>query len=209
MSRGDLNMPINAAIGFRVKSGWATAVLLSGPAASPRVADRSIVELSDPKVPDARQPFHAGVGQAQTDEAIVERLIGAIERYACRSIADAITRYRAAGHSLGGAAIVVGSDVDPQRIANPHIRAHASEGRLFRTVVEQGCRECRVPCAVVLERNVYSTASRTLAMPEARLRQAVTDLGKLFGGPWRAEEKLAAVAAWHVLAMGPAPQRRR
>lgn len=191
---------IDAAIGFRVKSGWATAVLVSGPVASPRVADRSIVELSDPKLPDSRQPYHAGFGQAQTDEVELERLIRAIERYAHRSIGAVIARSRASGHSLGGAAIVVGSEVDPERIANPHIRAHASEGRLFRTVVEQGCTQCQVPSAVVLERNVYSMASGALAMSEDRLKRAATDLGKPFGGPWRADEKLAAVAAWHVLA---------
>lgn len=190
---------IEAAIGFRVKSGWATTVLLSGTAASPRVGDRSLIELSDPALPDSRQPYHAAVGQAQTDEATVERLIRATEHYAHRSIGEVIARYRASGHSLGGAAIVVGSDVDPERIANPHIRAHASEGRLFRTVVEQGCKQCQVPSAVVLERNVYSMASQALAMSEDGLKRAVTELGKPLGGPWRADEKLAAVAAWHVL----------
>jgi hypothetical protein len=193
-------MSIDAAIGFRVKSGWATAVLLSGLAASPRISARSIVELSDPHTPDSRQPYHAGVGQAQTDEATVERLIRATERYAHRSIGEVIARYRASGHSLGGAAIVVGRDVDPERIANLHIRAHASEGRLFRTVVEAACKQCQVPSAVVLERNVYSMASQALAMSEDGLRRAVTELGKPLGGPWRADEKLAAAAAWHLLA---------
>jgi hypothetical protein len=34
------------------------------------------------------------------------------------------------------AAFVVGSQIDPAEIANSHVRAHASEGRLFRSAVE-------------------------------------------------------------------------
>src|SRR5437016_367071 len=41
---------VEATIGFRVKSGWPTAVLLAGPIQSPQVLDSRIVELSDPAV---------------------------------------------------------------------------------------------------------------------------------------------------------------
>ena len=51
----------NAAVGFRVHSGWATVVLLVGSAAAPEVADRRVVQLADPAVPDSRQPYHAGL----------------------------------------------------------------------------------------------------------------------------------------------------
>jgi hypothetical protein len=50
-----------AALGFRVRSGRATAVLLvraPGPGA-PTVADRREVSLSDPTLPPTRQPYHA------------------------------------------------------------------------------------------------------------------------------------------------------
>lgn len=65
----------HAAIGLRVKSGWATAVLLAGPIQSPRVLDRRIVELSDPKVPASRQPFHSTLASHQAaSEKEVKRL---------------------------------------------------------------------------------------------------------------------------------------
>jgi len=48
------------ALGFRVKSGYAIAVALRGPAASPSVVARTIVELSDPEVAETRQPYHHG-----------------------------------------------------------------------------------------------------------------------------------------------------
>lgn len=46
------------ALGFRVRSGYAIAVALSRSASAPRVLARRIVELSDPAVPETRQPYH-------------------------------------------------------------------------------------------------------------------------------------------------------
>jgi len=51
-----------AALGLRVKSGWAAAVLLNGPASSPRLSDVGGSILSDPRLPETRQPYHAAMG---------------------------------------------------------------------------------------------------------------------------------------------------
>jgi hypothetical protein len=59
MARTDSWQP--AVIALRVKSGWATAVLLAGPIDAPVVLDAGIVYLSDPKVPDSKQPYHDGM----------------------------------------------------------------------------------------------------------------------------------------------------
>lgn len=52
---------IAAAIGFRVKTGRAIAVLLVGPIEAPRVLDRRTVELCAATVPWSRQPYHAAL----------------------------------------------------------------------------------------------------------------------------------------------------
>src|SRR5439155_542271 len=78
------SMRAQAAVGFRVKSGWATAVLLVGPARAPRVADRRVIELSDPAVPTPRQPYHAVMGAAPAHGANPERRL--------RSVVARITR---------------------------------------------------------------------------------------------------------------------
>lgn len=189
-----------AAIGFRVKSGWATAVLLAGPAVSPHVVDLRRVDLSDPRVPRSRQPYHAGFGVAQTNATNVEHLVRLVHRYGRRSVNNLVSDYRTAGRELRGVAIVVGSDIDPETITNPHIRAHAFEGRLFRTVVEAAVRRRRLACSVIVERNLYATAAQILNMSEDRLTRAATELGPRDGRRWRAEEKVATVAAWLVLA---------
>ena len=191
---------MQATIGFGVRSGWAAAVLLAGPAAMPRVIEHRVVELSDPAVPASRQPYHAGIGVAQTDIATLQQLIAEVHRYAGQSIADWVAGCDAAGYQLGGAGVVVGSEVDPDRIANPHIRAHAAEGRLFRTVVEVATRACGLTCTTFVERKLFAHAAAILARSEAQLKRDLAQLGRTPNRPWRQEQKAAAAAAWVVLA---------
>jgi hypothetical protein len=190
---------VPAALGFRVKSGWATAVCLSGPPGAPAVAARSEVALSDPAVPHSRQPYHADTGVAQTDSAVLARLIEVVHRCARHSIEQLLDRHRAAGYRPVGAGIVVGSDAPPERVANPHIRAHACEGRLFRTALERGLQAGGISCIVLVERVLYSTAVPLLQGSESSVKDAVTALGRGRFPRWRADDKAATVAAWLVL----------
>jgi hypothetical protein len=192
--------PPRAALGFRVKSGWATTVLLAGPTSAPRVVDCRVTLLADPDEPAARQPYHEGIGTHEARAAnSVKRLIKSVERFAHRAVTRLITDYRAAGHRVSGVGIVVGSVVDPATIANDHIRAHAEEGRLFRTVVLEAARACRLPARVTVEKDLYAAAALALRTPAGGLKRRVAALGEEIG-PWRAEEKAAALAAWMVLA---------
>ncbi len=188
------------ALGFRIKSGWATTVLLAGPSAAPRVVERRVTLLADPDDPEARQPYHAALGTHKARaHAAVKRLAKSVARFARRSVARLIAEHRAAGYRVRGVGIVAGSVVDPASIANDHIRAHAEEGRLFRTVVEQAVRAYRLPVRITVERDLYATATRVLRTPAARIKTRVAVLGEAVDGPWRAEEKAAALAAWMAL----------
>ena len=191
---------MNVAVGVRVKSGWAAAVVLSGPPAGPQLLDSLVLDLSDPAVPSTRQPYHAAVGVAQTNITRLRRLIGLIDRCARRSVGDLVRTCRAQGRRIRGIGIVVGSDIDPQKIANPHIRAHASEGRLFRTVVEKAAKRHALRTVTTVERELLPLAAVALGRSEGTLKRALTELGDQAAGPWRAEQKMAALAAWLVLA---------
>jgi hypothetical protein len=190
---------MQATIGFRVKSGWAAAVLLVGPE-MPRVSEHRVVELSDPAVPASHQPYHAGRGIGQTDPATLQRLTDGVRRYAAQSIAEWVASCRAVGYLLCGAGIVVGSEVDPERILNPHIRAHAAEGRLFRSVVEDGTRSCGLTCITFVEQDLFAHAATILGRSEASLKRDLAQLGRTPNRPWRQEQKAAATAAWVLLA---------
>jgi len=189
------------AVGFRVKSGWATAVLVvGGKGTGPHVADRRVVELSDPAVPGTRQPYHAVMeATPRTGARLERRLVGLVRRAAKTSVRQLLKHYRGGGYRPVRAALVVGSVIDPAAIANDHIRAHALEGRLFRTALEQALRAEGLRCAIVVERGAYTLGAKSLRRSEHELRRAVTALGRSVPGPWRADEKTASLAAWMAL----------
>ena len=181
-----------------MKSGWASAVLLTGPAESPRVVDSRRVELSDPARPECRQPFHAGFGTARRTGPELSRLIASVKRFGRRSVTDVIRQFQT-GHQLRGIGVVVGSLIDPERIANDHIRIHALEGRLFRSVVEDAAAVSRLGVRIWRERDLYALAAAAFQQPEQSLRGTLVGVGRTVAGPWRAEQKAAALAAWLVL----------
>ena len=193
-------MSTRTALGFRAKTGWAAVVLLAGPADQPRVLDSRRLELCDADEPHSRQPYHAGFGTFQEDDAEVKRLVRGVRRFASRAIGGLLREYAAAGHAPRGGAVVAGSDVDPRKIANLHMRAHALEGRLYREVVEDGLAAARLHCEVLLERDLYDRAGQRLGLRVEALKKTVGELGRGVAGGWRAESKAAAAAAWFVLA---------
>jgi hypothetical protein len=173
-------------LGFRVKSGWAAAVLITRAARAPTVLDSRIVALADPDMPDARQPYHAS--------ATVTRLVRDVERFSKRSVAALLAEYRTQ-HRVRTAGVVVSSLTDPMSIVNQHMRAHASEGRLFRTVLAAALEQCGVTVRVILERDVYNLLGKALRRTPTEAKHKVTALGEAVGR-WRAEQKVAAAAAW-------------
>jgi TolB-like protein len=128
------------------------------------------------------------------------------QRVTKQSITTFLADYRAKGYSIACASLVVGSQLDPARIANSHIRAHALEGQLFRSALEQALNSDGIRTAILLERDAYATAATQLKKSGDHLRQAIQNLGRSSEGPWRAEQKLAAVGAWlalgHTVALG-------
>jgi len=183
-------------LGFRVKSGWAVSILIDGSVRSPRLCESCVIDLSDPRNPETRQPYHAAMGKLETNAATLKRRVQSVRRATERSIADLIQRWTDDGCAIHRAALVVGSLIDPESIANPHIRAHALEGRLFRTVLEAALRSRGIQCAIFAERDVYPRASNLLRQPPVQIRRAIAELGHSVDGPWRADQKVAALAAW-------------
>jgi len=191
-----------AALGFRVKSGWAAVVLLTHAARTPYLSDVTRIELCDPRFPETRQPHHAAMGKLETDSAKVNHRERAVRSISQESLTTLLKGYSQKGFRISRAALVVGSQIDPARIANPHIRAHALEGRLFRSVIEQVLHDHEIRTELLLERDTYASVAARLTQPSDDLERAIRGFGlsaAAKGGPWRAEQKLAALAALFVL----------
>jgi hypothetical protein len=183
-------------LGFRVKSGRAVFVLLEGSIRAPRLRQSDVINLSDPRNPETRQPYHAAMGKLETNAATLKRRVQSVRHATEKSIADLIQRCAEDGCGIHRAALVVGSVIYPESIANPHIRAHALEGGLFRTVLEDALRSRGIQCAIFTERDVYPTASNLLGQSPVQIGRTITELGRSATGPWRADQKVAAVTAW-------------
>jgi hypothetical protein len=193
-------MALSSSLGFTIKSGWACAIVLDGSPKSPQVVTSRRIDLSDPADAHGRQPYHAATGTARKPGPQLEKLIASVEKFGRQSVDAFIREHEKAGRQFTGAGIVVGSLIDPAQIANDHIRIHALEGQLFRGIVKAAADRHRVGSFIWRERDIYVSAATQLGRSEAAVRQSVAEFGRSVEGPWRAEHKAAALAAWLVIA---------
>ncbi len=191
----------HVAIGLRVKTGRATAVVMMGPAAAPRVVSRKSLQLWDPAVPESHQPWHADFELPPDESArIVPVALKAVERVALSALRELVDEVRSTHGSVVGIAIVAGSSTDPESIHNPHMRAHAREGQLFPQALANAAKALRIPAVTLIESEVFTSAAAKLGKSPDAIKLAVTELGRSVGKPWSAEEKAAAAAGWITLA---------
>ncbi|MGH7551194.1 MAG: hypothetical protein ACREMD_02235 [Gemmatimonadota bacterium] len=191
---------LETAAGFRVRSGWAATVVVGGSARSPTLLERRILDLSDPAIEESRQPYHAARGALEEGVAEIRRRAGIVRRVTTRSVARLLDEHAEAGRRIRAAGLVVGSLTDPGRITNPHIRAHALEGQLFRSVLGAALATHGLDPVTLVERDAYAEAAHVLKTSQDELKRKVTAFGRSLEGPWRADQKLAALVAWVALA---------
>jgi len=194
------NKSPQVAIGFRVKTGRATAVVMAGPASAPQVLSRRSLQLWDPAIPESYQPWHAELELPPAESArVVPAALKAVERVAVSALRELVGEIQPAPASILGISLVAGSATDPESIRNPHMRAHAREGQLFPHALALAAKTLRIPAVTIVESEVFASAAARLGKTPAALKLAVTELGRSLGKPWSAEEKAAAAAAWIVL----------
>ena len=191
---------IPAALGFRVKSGWAMAVLLTGPSVEPRLVRCHTVLLSDPGIPQSKQPYHAALELPEEEAKVLTLKLGRVVAGAAKKSVEVLLKQSSEdGYKVTGTGLVVGSLVDPATLHNEHIRAHGLEGQLFRTALEDALREHELTFRVFVEKDALATASALLRLSAGQAKKRIASLGGSHDGPWRAEEKLATLAAWVAL----------
>jgi len=191
-----------AGIGFRVRTGNATAVMLGGPAAAPRFLARLYIPLIDMNDDEARQPYHV---VAEQDEErgmrLVRQTLETATANAARVIRSLMDLARSSNYKVRVAVLVVGSDTNPASIRQPHVRAHALEGRLYREAVEGAVSQSGLASRVLVERDALGTPETALGKPRTELKAAFATFAKEAGRPWRSQEKAAALAAWVALSL--------
>jgi hypothetical protein len=189
-----------ACIGLRAKTARAIAVVLTGSADSPEFVLREELTLSDAAIPATFQPHHEVMELPWTEALVaVQPAIKAIQRVANATLATLIRNIEAQGLRVAAVAVVGSQDRPIDRIGNPHIRAHAAEGIVFRQVLEAAATASRRR-SMTFAADIDAVVSAELGKRGPAIKKQLGALGKAAGPPWRSDEKAAAIAAWVGLA---------
>jgi hypothetical protein len=177
----------NVRIGFRMHTGWAMLVALSGDL----VLRRCRVELYPAR---GRFVYHEA---AELDLSEAAELVKAVRGIAGE---NALTALRSAidGLKVAGACVPTGSSPVPEDLAtvlHSHARIHTAEGALYAGAIVSACEQMEIPVITVRERDVWARAAAGIGVGEAQLRAQVDALRKVLGPPWTADHKIATAAA--------------
>ncbi len=165
-----------AALGFRVHSGWAAAVVLCGPLDAPVVVDRRKIQLVKIFSYTFRQPYHTAAKMPRQDAI---KFIRGVQ-------SDAKRLALASGRAL---------PVLEQILAS-HALIHTADGELFRDSLRAACARCGLPLQGIREKVLFATASKAFGLQPAALKRRIAAFGKSLGPPWSQDEKFAALGAW-------------
>jgi hypothetical protein len=190
---------MDAALGFRVHTGWAAAVVLTGPASAPRVVDRRRFSLVEKTDHDSLFVYHAA---AEVDAAAATSLVATASEVATRSARRDMTQLLSdlgvAGYLLravglpGGAGRALPALGD---ILRSHSLIHTAEGALFRQALIDACASYGLPVVAVAAKELSQRAARASGLRPDVVKRRVAELGRTLGPPWAADQKEASMAA--------------
>jgi hypothetical protein len=194
-----------AALGFRVHSGWAAAVVLCGPLDAPVVVDRRKIQLVKIFTYAYRQPYHTAEKMPRHD---VVKFIRAVQSDAKRLALSSLRSLQAdlaeGDFKIVRSALLLASGRELpalDQILASHALIHTADGELFRDSLRAACAACKLPLEGIREKELFTAASsKALCVQAAALKRRIAALGKALGPPWSQDEKFAALGAWITLA---------
>lgn len=189
-----------AAIGFRVHSGWAAVVAVCVEKGAPVVLARQRVHLVDTFTYEFRQPYHTAekmlLGQARE---FVARMQAEARRLAYRAIREIASRTEEQGVKLTRCGLLLASGrplPELEKVLGSHALIHTADGELFREALLHACARCGLKEFTIKEKELLERTGKVLRGKPKELMRRVTELGLEFGSPWSQDEKFATLAAW-------------
>lgn len=192
-----------AAVGFRVHSGWAAMVVVWLEKGAPTVLERKRAYLVKTFSYTFRQPYHTAekMPLAEAREFIAQVQTEARE-LAYRAVHEMQSNLENLKIKLTHGSLLLASGrplPDLEKILASHALIHTADGELFREALVHGCARCGLKTERIKERELLESGARALHVQPAALLQRLTTIGKPFGSPWSQDEKFATLAAWLVL----------
>lgn len=191
-------------LGLAPHSGWAAAIGLAAGEAPPRVLARDRIEMTDPRDPASKQPYHAiealPIHEAEARLRSFVASAGAMAHDGLQRIVGELTT---SGGRVIGVGILDSSGRPTGTLAATlasHALIHTADGNHFRNALAAAAARLGLPVTRVRSRDLEAEAAAALGKPLEALRQALKELGRAVGSPWGADQKAAALLAWLVLA---------
>jgi hypothetical protein len=192
-----------AAVGFRVHSGWAAAVAVSLEKGAPVVLARKRIHLVETFTYEFRQPYHtAGKMLEGQGREFISRMQAEARGLAYRAIRELASRMQEQGAKLTRFGLLLASGrplPELDKILASHALIHTADGELFREALLHASARCGLRDFTIKDKELLERAGQVLRFKSATLMERVTELGRPFGAPWSQDEKFAAVAAWLAL----------
>jgi hypothetical protein len=192
-----------AALGFRVHSGWAAVVAVCVDKGVPVVLARQRVHLVETFTYEFRQPYHTAgkmlLGQARE---FISRMQGEARRLAYGAIRGIASRTQEQGVKLTRCGLLLASGRPLpvlEKILASHAMIHTADGELFREALLHASARCGLQDFRIKEKELLEHAGQELRVKPNMLMRRVTELGREFGSPWSQDEKFATLAAWLAL----------
>lgn len=193
-----------AALGFRVHSGWAAAIVLGGPVDAPVVIDRRKIQLVKIFSYAYRQPYHTAKQMPLKDaKEFIAGVQSDAKRLGLSSLCSLQADLAEGDFKIVRSALLLASGralPGLEQILTSHALIHTADGELFRDSLRAACALRDLPVEGMREKDLFATASKVLCVQATALKRCVAALGKTLGPPWSQDEKLAALGAWLTLA---------
>jgi len=192
-----------AALGFRVHSGWAAVVAVALEKDAPVVVARQRPRFVETFTYGFRQPYHtAAKMKPEAAREFLARMQQEASRLACKAVRGLQAELKEQGIKVTRCGLLLASGKalpDVEKILTSHALIHTADGELFREAILHACRRCGLKTESIKEKELLARSSTVLRGQPAALLRHVTELGKPFGAPWSQDEKLATLAAWLAL----------
>jgi hypothetical protein len=196
-----------AAIGFRVHSGWAAAVAVCLEKGGPVVLSRQRVHLVETFTYEFRQPYHTAEKMlAGQGREFIARMQAEARRLAYGAVRELASRTQEQGVKLTRCGLLLASGRPLpalEKILASHALIHTADGGLFREAILHASTRCGLSEFTIKEKELLDLAGLAFRAKPNELMRRVTEFGRFLGSPWSQDEKFATLAAWLALAAPP------
>lgn len=191
-----------AALGFRMHSGWGVMVAVCAEADGPLVIERRRIVVMDSSVAGGNQPYHyaaelKSAGSRDFEEHIAK--CGALSlKMALAELTETRQKMKGLHFRIVASAVLTGAGrtlPSLEKILAAHPLIHTAEGEFFRDSVRKACETLKIPVEAIPEREVEELMKQAYGSGAARMQKTVLEMGKHIGPPWTCDYKNATLAA--------------